>query len=130
MTKYEIYTEAKKDRERAEYWNELPNGEKYQTDKFDISVAHCTLILKRMGQQRQGGQSYWETSKIFGEAIMEVIKENPDIIESAIKKLKQREIVALNECQEYAENILALIKDAVDLKTETTWRMIPEEGEE
>ena len=53
------WQKAKRDREVAEEWNDLPDGRKYQNDNFDISIAHCSKPkLTRAGQQSCRRKNY------------------------------------------------------------------------
>jgi hypothetical protein len=112
MNSYETYLDIKKAREDAEYWNNLPKGRLYQNDTMGISVPHCGLKLTRAGQQTCGGNNYWEAPKGLSEAILEVIAENPVVIESALEKLRQSERLALIACEQETRDRLADIEKA------------------
>ncbi|MCP4988301.1 MAG: hypothetical protein GY928_20315, partial [Colwellia sp.] len=46
---------ARRSRKDAEYWDALPEGKKYENNKFNISIAHCAApVLCRAGQQSCG----------------------------------------------------------------------------
>ena len=105
-TEYEAYQQAKRERETAEAWNNLPNGPKYRANKFDISVAHCSIKLTRAGQQRESGQNYWETEQALNGALLTTIACHPEIIEEAIEALCIKEKAALAKCREFAQGIL------------------------
>ena len=42
MEQYENYLKAERALSSAKEWNDLPNGPKYQNNKMDISMAHCS----------------------------------------------------------------------------------------
>ena len=108
-----IWKEAKEARINAQKWNALPDGKKYQTDKFDISLPHCTLpMLNRAGQQKCGGQNFWKTEKLFNRAILEyLINDWKDIFPQVIKRMCQAEEKALIECQTYVDELQANINE-------------------
>ncbi len=101
------YKKAKKDRENAESWNNLPNGQKYMSDKFKISIAHCQRPkLCRAGQQSQGGKNYWSTEEAFDSAILEHIVENWDkICPDVLARLAKKEKDALILCQSFIDKM-------------------------
>lgn len=101
------YKDAKVTREDAEAWNKLPEGPKYQNDKFNISIAHCkSPMLCRAGQKRHGANNYWETDKRFNQAILEHIVDNWNkIFPDVINRLKAKEEGALRDCQDFVNKI-------------------------
>lgn len=105
---------ARCDRQKAENWNALPNGQKYMQDTFSISVAHCTPPkLVSAGQKSAGGQNYWETEEAFNTAILQWLVKNwnkayPEIIEI----MKDKEKQTLVDCQEYVSKMQQMIDQA------------------
>lgn len=108
------WKKAKKSRESAESWNNLPNGNKYQNDSFAISLAHCKAPqLNRAGQQHCGGQNYWETEAGFNEAILEhIVKDWTSIYPKVLDILKNKEAAKLQACQEYINQMQAFINES------------------
>jgi len=118
-----IYREKKNAVTAANAWNNLPNGTRYQGDKFDISVAHCKPPkLCRAGQQSCGGRNYWETEEAFNNTILEYIVENWESIYPDVRqRMKDKEAKALQACQSFIDDMQSRI-DGVDetaLKNET-----------
>jgi len=91
----------------AEEWNDLPNGRKYSHSDFDISIAHCKPpTLSRMGQKHQGDRTYWETEEEFNQAMLRYLVDNWDShYPKILEILKQNELVALNDCQSYIDEV-------------------------
>ena len=106
------WEEAKRAVLEAIEWNDLPNGKRYQNDKFDISIAHCKPpMLSRMGQQSVGGKVYWETEPYFNDAILEYLIKDWDFhYHKILEILKTKESEALKELQSYVDEIQTLIK--------------------
>lgn len=95
----------------AEAWQKLPDGKKYCSSTFDISIAHCTMpMLNRMGQKVCGGNSYWQTDNLFNEAILEyIIKDWDKIYPKVLQILKNKETKALRKCQDYINEMQTVI---------------------
>jgi hypothetical protein len=106
MDKYDIYCGAKGAVDNAKKWNDLPNGQRYMSDTFEISVAHCQLKLVRAGQQVQGGPNYWDAPKELSEEIIKIISADITIIARAIAAMEKTAARLLAECeQETAERM-------------------------
>jgi len=107
------YQDAKRARKEAEEWNDLPNGRKYQNDKFNISSAHCIApMLCRMGQQSSGGSNYWKTEKNFNQAILDYIIFNWKVIYlGVLERMKKQETDALKECQSFIDEMQKIINE-------------------
>jgi hypothetical protein len=102
------WQDAKRDREKAEAWQALPDGQKYQGDKFEITTSHKCVAptLVRSGQQYAGDQNYWETDKGFNNAILEYLVKDWDVIyPKVLNILKVKEMQALKECQAYVDDL-------------------------
>jgi hypothetical protein len=112
--KIEKWQRCKTEREQAEEWEALPRGPRYQNDKFEISIAHCKAPqLTRAGQQTSGGKNYWETGEKFNLAILEYIVDNWESISiDVLERLRQKEIAALRDCQQYVDEMQKLIDGA------------------
>lgn len=110
----EKWKKCQKSVELANDWEKLPSGRKYDGDKFNISVAHCTPpILCRAGQQTCGGQAYWKTDKEFSQAILEYLVDGwSDHFPLIIERMKKQENVALLECQAYLDDLQLYIDKA------------------
>ena len=109
MEQYENYLKAERALSSAKEWNDLPNGPKYQNDKMDISMAHCSLKLQRAGQQFQGGQNYWDAPPELTAEIIKLIAEDKSIIERALDRLEKRAAELLVSCEEETVNRLEKI---------------------
>ena len=109
MEQYENYLKAERALSSAKEWNDLPNGPKYQNDKMDISMAHCSLKLQRDGQQFQGGQNYWDAPPELTAEIIKIIVEDKTIIERALDGLEKRAAELLVSCEEETVNRLEKI---------------------
>lgn len=107
----ENWEKAKYTREKAEDWQNLPKGQKYRQDTFEISTAHCKApTLCRAGQQSCGGQNYWETGKEFNQAILEYLVSDWDNVWPKVHEiLKEKERSALEDCQSFVNEMQALI---------------------
>ncbi|MDY6896176.1 MAG: hypothetical protein SVO01_12300 [Thermotogota bacterium] len=107
------YHGAKEAREKAEEWNNLPHGRKYQDDTFDISVAQSKVpSLIRIGQQKHGGQNYWESNSKFNQAILEYLVSTWDEhFPRILNILKEKEQKALKDCQSYIDEMQSMIDE-------------------
>lgn len=108
------WQEAKRAKEEFIQWNNLPNGQKYMNDNFDISILHCTPpVLQRAGQQYQGGKNYWETSKEVGMATLEYLAKNwEDHFPKILEILEKKERENLLECQKFIDEMTEKINNA------------------
>lgn len=80
----------------AKSWQALPNGPRYQTDSFSISITHCVPPkLTRAGQQSCGGKNYWETEEAFNKAILAYIVNNWKDVYPEVLKIMERKNVQL-----------------------------------
>jgi hypothetical protein len=113
-TRLEAWKKAKKTREDAEEWQELPNGRKYDNDRFNVSAAHCKPpILCRAGQQTHSGQNYWETEVGFNDAMLRYLVADWDsIYPKVLKILKETEAKKLRECQSFIDDLQRQISEA------------------
>jgi hypothetical protein len=104
---YAAYVVAKNAVNRANEWNDLPDGPKYQNDTMSISPAHCRPpMLMRAGQQSCGGKNYWESPQELNQAILEVIvMDQKNIIRKAILLLEENESVALLKTQAFVSEL-------------------------
>lgn len=105
---------SKIERENAESWNDLPNGRRYQNDKFNISEPHSRKpMLCRAGQQTCGGNNYWKTGEEFNAAMLQYLIDGwADHYPHIIKLMKEKENQALKQCQSYVDKMQGLINDA------------------
>ena len=106
----ESYYIAKRARELAEKWNNLPNSnsrDEHENNNFSISVDGCVPpILVRIGQLYMGGKNYWETETEFGQAILEYIVSTWDThFPKILDILKKKESDKLKECQSYIDEM-------------------------
>jgi hypothetical protein len=108
------YHGAKEAREEAEKWNNLPHGQKYKDDEFDISAAHCKApSLVRVGQKRQGGQNHWVSERGLNQAILEYLASTWDEhFPRILNILKEKEQKALKDCQSYIDEMQGMIDEA------------------
>lgn len=104
---YDAYVEAKNAVKRANEWNDLPNGPKYQADTMAISSAHCKApMLMRAGQQSCGGRNYWESPQELNQAILDVIiMDQKNIIAKAILLLEETENALLVKTQGFVDEL-------------------------
>ena len=106
----ESYYRAKRARELAEEWNDLPNcnnNDEHKNNNFSISAdGSVPPILVRTGQQYMGGKNYWETKAEFGQAILEYIVSTWDThFPKILDILKRKESNKLKECQSYIDEM-------------------------
>ena len=87
MDLYKQYLNAKRDREDAERWDNLPNGPSYNKSTFSISPAHCRI------------------PKALNRVIIDIIAEDEAIIKKAIDKLKETELECLKKCQDFVDEL-------------------------
>lgn len=110
------YNKAKSSRQKAKEWQDLPNCERYTKDhKFEISLAHCDPPgLTRAGQRYAGDNNYWKTESDFNKAILKYLVENwEDIYPSVLKKLKQKEQEAIQDCQSFIDDMQNMINESI-----------------
>jgi len=107
------YRKAKRAVEKAEEWNNLPSGLRYQGDKFDISIPHCSAPkLTRAGQKYAGGQNYWDTDEELNLALLEYIIDNWDFIyQDVFSRLQDKESAALKKCQTFIDDLQKAINE-------------------
>lgn len=100
--------------EEAKKWNDLPEGQRYQQDSFNISKSHCTApMLCRAGQQTCGGKNYWETEKAFNQAILQYLIDGwSDHYPVIIEIMRQKERESLRNCQSFVDGMQKLISES------------------
>jgi hypothetical protein len=103
----------------AKKWNDLPNGKRYMSGTFAISIVHCKApVLERCGQQYRGGQNYWPSSDELNKAILEWLVSNwSNISDDVIAIMEKKENEALKRCKAFVNQMSELINNA-DLKNE------------
>lgn len=118
MTPVELWKAAVAGRSGAEKWNNLPDGPRYQNDTFGLSIDHSKApMLMRCGQQRCGGNGYWESPNSLNEALLAVIIANwSDLWPKVLAQLKEEERQALLACQKYVSEMQAAIDAAKETK--------------
>ena len=116
MTKWELYLEHKRELDKVLEWMALVTGPKYMTgDAFNISTAHCSLKLVRMGQQRCSGQAYWDSPTLLNSELLSLIAEDPVLIARAIDRIKSKNRQMLLDAESKVQAQLTEIKNAQDM---------------
>lgn len=114
MTLIHNWETAKQVVRDAEKWNALPHGKKYCGSTFKISLPHCILpTFVRAGQQTCGGDSYWGTGKLFGQAMLKYLEKDWEVhFQGALEILRADEKQALLACQKHIDDMQAIIDAA------------------
>ena len=97
--------------EDVESWNNLPKGPRYGDDSFKISLIQSVAPkFQRCGQKSCGGKNYWESPEALNKAVLAWLVKNWDkVYPEVLDALKEAEVQALKDCQQWVDDMQAKI---------------------